>query len=221
MAAGLALFDLDRTLLDCNSGRLWMQHELRERRIGLRDAAWASWWLARYHFGLGAGLEDVYATAVRSLAGLDEDELAQRTARWFSAEVEHRLRPGGRTAIAAHRAAGDRLVLATSSSPYAGAAAAAAFGLDDVISTRFEVVDGRFTGAIAELALGDAKADRADAWVRSAGATLGDAVFYTDSITDLTLLERVGEAVAVNPDRPLRREAARRGWRVADWGRSG
>ena len=50
------------------------------------------------------------------------------------------------------------------------------------------------------------------------GISLRDAVFYTDSYSDLTVLEAVGEAVAVNPDPRLRRLAVKRGWRVVDWG---
>jgi HAD superfamily hydrolase (TIGR01490 family) len=216
----IALFDLDRTLLDCNSGRLWMQLELEAGNIGVGVAVWASWWLLRYHFGLGGGLDDVYATAVRGLQGMSEAELASRTKDWFTERVQHRLRPGGRVHLEAHRAAGDTLVLATSSSAYAAAAATAAFGLDAWISTRFEVEDGLFTGAIASSALGPHKADRASEWSESRGLSLAQAVFYTDSMTDHALLERVGEPVAVNPDRALRREALRRGWPVVDWGRS-
>ena len=215
-----ALFDLDRTLLDCNSGRLWMQHELRAGNIRLRDAVWASWWLARYSFGLESGLEDVFAAAVQGLKGQAEGELDLRTRDWFASQVRHRLRPGGAARLEAHRATGDVLVLATSSSAYAAAAASEAFGLDDRISTLFEVVDGRFTGAISSLALGHHKATRVREWAAARSIDLSEAVFYTDSITDLALLDAVGQPVAVNPDRALRREARRRGWTVEDWGSS-
>jgi HAD superfamily hydrolase (TIGR01490 family) len=221
MTRRIALFDLDRTLLDCNSGRLWVQHELRGGRIGYRDAAWASWWLLRYHLGMGDGLEQVFQAAVESMAGTPESELEGRTIRWFQSEVGHRLRPGARAALQAHRERGDLLVLATSSSSYVAEAAADRFALDHTLATEFEVADGRLTGRVSVLALGRGKAAIAASWAAEHGFDLKDAVFYTDSATDLSLMERVGEPVAVCPDRALARIAQRRGWRIEDWGRAG
>lgn len=215
---GVALFDLDRTLLDCNSGRLWVQHEWRHGRLSLMDVLTASWWLARYSLGSDAGLEQAFAAAVARLEGLREDELAERVERWFTLEVLHRLRPGAQEVLAQHRSAGDRLVMATSSTWYAGRAACEAYGLDELIATRFEVRDGCFTGRISELAAGPAKADRVLEWAERTGVDLGQATFYTDSATDLALMERVGRPVAVNPDRALSRIARARGWEIEDWG---
>jgi phosphoserine phosphatase len=67
------------------------------------------------------------------------------------------------------------------------------------------------------LCYGAGKLERARALVHSLGSTLEQAVFYTDSITDLPLLEAVGQPVAVNPDPRLRRVARRRGWPIEDW----
>lgn len=218
--AGVALFDLDRTLLDCNSGRLWVQHEWRTGRLRSVEVLLASWWLLRYSLGSDAGLEEAFRAAVGRLAGLREGELQSRVDAWFQREVAHRLRPGARQALEAHRQAGDRLVLATSSTSHAAAAARRAFALDDVVCTCFEVVDGAFTGRIAELAAGPAKAERVLEWARRHDVDLAQATFYTDSATDLALLERVGRPVAVHPDRALARIARRRGWEIVDWGRA-
>ncbi|MBA2322372.1 MAG: HAD family hydrolase [Deltaproteobacteria bacterium] len=213
----VALFDLDGTLLDCNSGALWVTTEWRSGRIRSLDAAWAAWWLGRYSLGLGAGLDQVFETAVARLSGSKEAELDTRTRAWFTARVQSRLRPGGERALAWHRGRGDRLVLATTSSLYAAQAAKEAFGLDDVICTRFEVVDGVFTGRISQPALGDAKAERVFEWAAREAIALARCTFYTDSATDLRLLAAVGHPVAVHPDRLLRREALRRGWPVVTW----
>jgi HAD superfamily hydrolase (TIGR01490 family) len=213
----IAFFDLDRTLVDVNSGRLWMQREWREGRLSWGDALRASWWLLRYTAGAD-GLLYAYEAAVSRLAGDEEAPLADRTRAWFDAEVRHRLRPGASEAIHAHRAAGHRLVLATSSTPYVAAAAVAAYGLDDWIATRFEVVEGRFTGRIASSAYGADKADRAAELAERWGASLADCAFYTDSMSDFALLERVGAPRIVSPDRRLAAAAAARGWPVLEWG---
>ena len=218
----VAFFDLDRTLIDCNSGRLWLQHEWRLGNVSLRQGAWATWWLAKYSVGLGDGLADVFDTLARSLEGLEERELDDRIRVWFAQEVAGRLRPGAEMALRHHRERGDRLVVATSSSPYAGRCAQEAFGLDEVLSSVFGVDEtGRFTGRMTETAVGGGKARLAARWASEQGMSLADATFYSDSATDLALLEAVGRPVAVNPDRALRREAARRGWPIVDWGAVG
>lgn len=213
----LALFDLDRTLLDCNSGRLWAMAEWRDGRITTRDLAWAMAWLGRYGLGFEGGLKGAFEAATGTIVGAREEELDARIRGWFDREVCHRLRPGALEALRRHRDAGDRLVLATSGSIYAAQAAAERFGLDDVVATRFEVADGRFTGRITTLAIAEGKTEAVRAWAEDGGHALADAAFYTDSMSDRTLLEAVGEPVVVHPDRALRRLAATRGWRVELW----
>ena len=212
-----AFFDLDRTLIDCNSATLWVRAEVRAGRLRLVDAAWAVWWIAKYQLGT-AKLEGAYEAAVRMLEGQPEALLEERTRTWFDREIAHRLRPGARKALDAHRAAGDRLVVCTSSSTYAADAACRHFGLTDRVATRMQVVDGVFTGAVAELALGPCKLDATRAWCARDGVDLRDATFYTDSVSDLALMEAVARPVAVHPDRPLAAIAKARGWAIADWG---
>ena len=75
-----------------------------------------------------------------------------------------------------------------------------------------------FTGRPEQpLCLGDGQVARAERLAREQGFRLEDAVFYTDSMSDLPLLERVAEPVAVNPDPRLRRIAEKRGWRIETW----
>lgn len=216
----VAFFDLDRTLIDCNSGRLWMQAEWRAGRVGLREVLWGSWWLARYSLGFEDDLAALFEVAVATMAGQSEAEMDARVQRWFDAEVAPRLRPGARAALQWHATEGHRCVLATSSSIYAGRASARHWSLDDVIATEFGVAEGRFTGRVAQLAAGDAKAERVRRWAEGQGVALEACWFYTDSMTDLALLECVGHPVVVHPDRRLRRHAERRGWPIEDWGHS-
>jgi phosphoserine phosphatase len=89
-----------------------------------------------------------------------------------------------------------------------------------VISSRFEVADGRFTGRIEQNCLGDGKAHAVRAYAEAQGFDLAEASFYTDSVSDRLLLESVGHPVAVNPDRELARLARDRGWAIEDWGKS-
>ena len=84
-------------------------------------------------------------------------------------------------------------------------------GVDRVVATRMVIVDGRYTGEIDFYAYGENKAAAMRELAAESGYDLADCYAYSDSITDLPMLEAVGHPTAVNPDRALRREAAERG----------
>ena len=85
---------------------------------------------------------------------------------------------------------------------------------DDVIATQLEIVDGRYTGTIEYYAYADEKARAITAMADERGYDLEGSFAYSDSITDLSMLEVVGHPHAVNPDKDLRRAAAERGWPI-------
>ncbi len=213
----IAFFDLDRTLLACNSGSLWVRAELREGFIGKRQAFEAMTWLARYHLGF-ADLEAAVRRAISSIAGTPEQALRERTLRFYHREVRPLYRPRAREALRRHRDAGERLVLLTSASNYLAEPVADDLGLDGICCTRFEVLpDGRFTGRPLEpLCFGPGKVRVAREW--AGDVRLVDCAFYTDSIADVAMLEVVGRPVVVHPDPRLRRLARARRWPVEAWG---
>ena len=85
-----------------------------------------------------------------------------------------------------------------------------------MLVTQLVVRDGRFTGeAVRPVCYGAGKIYWAERFAERQDIDLGRSYFYTDSITDLPVLERVGEPRVINPDPLLRRAAVRRGWPVA------
>jgi len=88
-----------------------------------------------------------------------------------------------------------------------------------VIGTRAKIVAGRYTGELEFYAYGESKAEEIRSLAERIGLDLEGSYAYTDSITDLPMLEAVGHPVAVNPDRDLRREAESRGWDIRDFRR--
>lgn len=215
----VAFFDLDKTLLAVNSGSLWVRREVALGHLSKRQALRAMAWLARYHLGFAAA-EAMVAEAVAQLRGTDARELQRRTERFFLEEVRRTFRPGALEALAAHRAAGDRLVMLTSSSNYLSELVAAELGFHAVLCNRLEVdADGRHTGrVVGRVCFGPGKLPHARTAAAEAGVSLAQSAFYTDSYSDLPVLEAVGQPVAVNPDPRLRRHATRRRWPVVDWG---
>lgn len=217
----IAFFDLDRTLIATNSAAGWIRRQVRGGRVSRRQAARAAWAMGLYHLGV-ADMDRLIRAAVRELAGDDEADLEARSHAFWREEVETTIRPGARAAVERHRSRGDRLVVLTASSPYLGEAARAALRMDAVLSNRFEVVAGRFTGLpIEPLCFGAGKAQLAADHATAHGVQLGDCAFYTDSHTDLPAMEAFGQPVAVHPDPRLLRAARKRGWRVESWDTTG
>jgi phosphoserine phosphatase len=92
-------------------------------------------------------------------------------------------------------------------------------GVDHVVATRMVVEDGRYTGEIAFYAYGEGKAEAIRELAQQRGYDLAQCWAYSDSITDRPMLEAVGNPVAVNPDKALRRHAAEVGWRLREFRR--
>lgn len=211
-----ALFDMDHTVLRIDTGLSWMKSEFRRGAAGKRDLAKAVYWSLLYK----AALLDMEALATRltaGLAGQDEAAMAMACAAWYARDVAHQVSADARRAIARHRDRGDVVVLATGSTQYAAEAVARGLGIDHVLCSRIEAVDGRFTGRLTAMGFGDHKVRLAEAFARAHGVELARSTFYSDSYNDLPLMRRVGAAVAVNPDTRLRRHATRAGWRIERW----
>ena len=216
--SGAAFFDLDRTLLRCNSARLWFQWERSKGRLRLRHAVEAAIWGSLYKVGLMRA-QTALGRAVATIAGESETELATKTRLFFQEEIEAHIAPAGLAAVAAHRAAGEPIVLLTSASPYLCACLEDRILVDGVLCTRYEVQDDRFTGRLSlPICYGKGKVEHAEAWANENQVDLSRSTFYTDSVTDLPMLERVGRPVVVQPDVRLGRIARKRGWEILDWG---
>ena len=110
------------------------------------------------------------------------------------------------------------MAIVTGASPYVARPVADYFGIEHVVASDLEVVEGELTGRPVEpLCYGVGKVIRTNRLAREAGFDLREAMFYSDSYTDLPLLEAVSHPVAVNPDMRLKRVAEARGWPVEIW----
>jgi HAD superfamily hydrolase (TIGR01490 family) len=213
-----ALFDMDRTLLRKETASLYVRYQVAIGEATLGDLAKTLYWVGKYTLGL-LDAEKVAAEKLLELAGTSEVAMAARCDDWFRSWVEPHITDGGRRVVERHRAAGDLCAIVTGASPYAAWPLARRLGIDHVVSSVFEVDDrGLFTGrAELPLAFGEGKLRRAERLAERLGFRLEDAVFYTDSVSDLPLLERVAVPIAVSPDPRLWRVARERGWRIETW----
>jgi HAD superfamily hydrolase (TIGR01490 family) len=219
-AAGrLALFDLDGTLLAGDTDALWCAFLVGE---GVLDAAAFGpanrEVIERYARAAIAPAEfaGFYAS---TLAGRSPQAWAPLRDRFIASEIAPRIGARSQALVGRHREAGDRLVLTTATNRFLTAPIAARLGIEHLIATELELgADGAFTGRTAGVInMREGKLARLAAWLAEeslADASLLDAVFYSDSMNDLPLLEAVGHAVVVDPDARLRVEAAKRNWPV-------
>lgn len=212
-----AFFDMDRTLVRVNTARLWASWQRRHGKARRRELLVILWWLARY----SVGAIDVPAVArgvIARMKGRREDEFAAEVEHWVRAEVLREISDAAREAVRAHQRAGDLTALLSTTTIYAGSVVAREVGIEHVLASRLAVRDGTFTGEVdGPLLFGPGKVVAAEAWSRAHDIDLARSVFYTDSISDLPMLERVGFPHAVNPDPRLRWVARRRRWPVSRW----
>lgn len=214
----LALFDLDRTLISVNSGRLWFDRERELGHLTRWQAVRAAAWIGFYHFGF-TRLDDVLKEAIAALEGDEESAIRERSEAFYRSHVHTTYRPLARETVARHLAAGDTVALLTSSSNYLCAPVQLELNIPHALCNRFETDAGKFTGRPhGTICYGEGKLIHAREFAESQGQSLSDAVFYTDSIADLPAMLAVGRPVAVNPDPRLRRYAAKHGWEITDWG---
>lgn len=218
MASPAAFFDLDRTLIDVNSGLLWAQHERQLGNLSFMQMARATFWTAMYHLSL-IDMESAFNEAVAHYGGQPEEQLAERTREWFHDEIAGRLRPEAREAADEHRQQGHPLVILTNSSCFEASVAAETWGFGHWLANRFPTDDdGILQGTFASpLCYGEGKVHHALRWAAEHDVDLASSYFYTDSYSDLPMLEVVGEPRVVDPDPRLRREARRRNWPILDW----
>jgi len=210
-----AFFDMDKTVLSKSSGVLYTRQMFRTGQIDWHEMVLVFWSVLKYKLAL----VDWPRVAQRFLGrarGQRETDLLEEARRWFHELIVPHIAPLAVERMAWHREQGHRVALLSASTPYIVGLLADYLGLaDNYICTRLEVINGVFTGRLIEpLCYADGKVYWAEAYARQRGVDLDRSYFYTDSISDMPMLRRVGCPVAVNPDFRLRRYARRQGWPV-------
>jgi HAD superfamily hydrolase (TIGR01490 family) len=211
-----ALFDIDGTLIARNSAPLYMQHLRRTGQARRRDVVRSFYYLLRYKLG-SLNLDRALEESMNFIRGKDEAAIRDDCVRWYADVIRQYVYPAMAATVEAHRSAGHVPAILTSATRYLAEPLAADLGIRHLLVTTLVVRDGRFTGeAVRPVCYGPGKTYWAERFAESEGIELDRSYFYTDSISDLPVLKRVGEPRVVNPDPLLRREAQRRGWPVLD-----
>lgn len=212
----LALFDLDNTLLACDSDYEWGQF-LVDRGVLERDAYEAQ--NAAFYEQYKAGSLDIHeflGFALRPLAEYTSEDLERWHAQFMAARIRPAMGAPAKALVQRHLAAGDLCAIVTATNSFVTGPIAREFGVPHLVATEPERIGQRFTGRVAGVpCFREGKIARVEAWLASQGHRLQDfpqSSFYSDSHNDLPLLERVTHPVAVDPDPELAAVARARGW---------
>jgi HAD superfamily hydrolase (TIGR01490 family) len=211
----LAMFDLDNTLLAGDSDFLWGQYLVEQ---GLVDAAEYEAANRRFYQDYLDGALDIHAFLAFSLRPLSQHEpdLLHSWRRHFVAQKIHPiLLPAAKELIDEHRRRGDTLLIVTATNRFVTEPIAELLGVEHLLATAPELVDGRYTGGFTGIPTFQAgKVHALERWLEEHRMSLEGSWFYSDSHNDLPLLKHVDHPVAVDPDPTLRAHAERHGWPI-------
>ncbi|MDX1757544.1 MAG: HAD family hydrolase [Marinobacter sp.] len=211
----LAIFDLDNTLLAGDSDHAWGEFLVEE---GIVDAERYRRENDRFYQEYLNGELDIHRYLSFALAPLAEHDMPTLLS-WRDRFLDRKIRPmlqdKADQLLDRHRAQGHTLMIITATNRFITEPVADLMGIEHLIATDPEVVDGRFTGRVAGTpSFREGKVVRLQAWLDAHHESLEGAWFYSDSNNDAPLLRQVANPVAVDPDPSLEKLARLQGWQI-------
>ena len=221
MTTKLALFDLDHTLIPIDSDYEW---GVFTTTLGWNDADEFTRRNEVFYAQYKAGTLDIheyisFATLAIQNQGATKSIAAH--AHYMSTIVQKAIKNQALTLVQRHQSAGDLVVIVTATNEFVVGPISQAFGVPELIAIKLarDPVSGWYNGKIEGTpSFREGKVTRVEQWLTERGLSWDtvQATFYSDSINDLPLLEKVAHPVATNPDERLRAIAQERGWRILE-----
>ncbi|WP_412738816.1 HAD family hydrolase [Krasilnikovia sp. MM14-A1259] len=219
MGRSAAFFDLDKTVIAKSSALAFGRPFYRDGLITRRDVVKSAY--AQFMYRLGGADEQTMARVRDYLAALCKGWSVEQVRQIVAEAMDELINPyvyaEAATLIGEHQAAGRDVVLVSASGDEMVRPIGELLGVTDVIATRMTIVDGRYSGEVAFYAAGPSKVQGIREMAATRGYDLSECFAYSDSHSDLPLLEAVGHPTAVNPDRALRRVAMERAWPILEF----
>jgi HAD superfamily hydrolase (TIGR01490 family) len=221
LARPAAFFDLDKTIIARSStlayAKPFYRGGLINRRAVLRSA------YAQFVFTAGGAdhdqIERMRAYLSAMCTGWDVQQVKDIVAETLHDLIDPMVYDEAAQLIEEHHLAGRDVVIVSTSGAEVVEPIGDMLGADHVVATQMVVEDGKYSGEIETYVYGPTKADAVRRLAATEGYDLARSYAYSDSSTDLPMLEAVGHPHAVNPDKALRRIASERGWPVLDFHR--
>ena len=211
----LAIFDLDNTLIAGDSDHSWGQFMVDKALVDPEHYRLEN---DRFYQDYERGELDIHAYLRFSLEPLTRftpERLKALHDEFMQSVISPMRLKKAEELLEWHRARGDYLLIITSTNGFITEPIARALGVDDIMATDAECIDGRYTGQLTGTpCYQEGKVIRLKEWLLTYNGDMKDSWFYSDSINDLPLLEVVDNPVAVDPDEPLEATAKERNWAV-------
>jgi len=207
-----AFFDFDGTIIYGYSATTYLREQVKRGDITPRQLVDVS--KTMVEFGLGnMGFSAMMMAVSQFLEGIDETDYQEFALHLYKKHIAKLIYPESRALIEAHLKKGHTVAIISAATPYQVLPAAKELGIEHVYSSKLEVVDGKFTGAVEKpTCYGMGKVDAAENLVEKCQIDITQSFFYSDSDEDIQLLEYVGKPRPLNPNKRLRRIARGRGW---------
>jgi HAD superfamily hydrolase (TIGR01490 family) len=214
-----AFFDLDKTILAKSSSFAFARPFYKEGLIGRSDVIRSAY--AQFVY-LASGADHDQMETMREymsklVTGWDADKVQAIVGETLDEIVDPMVYEEAVQLIAEHKAAGRDVIIISSSGTDIVEPIGERLGVDLAIGTQVAIEDGEYTGEILFYAYGEGKAEAMRSLADERGYDLAACYSYSDSHTDLPMLDVVGHPVAVNPDSELRRIAEERDWPILDF----
>lgn len=213
----LAIFDLDETLVACDSCSQFCEFMLAE---GLADQAFVErdQQMMELYNNEQLVLDDYIRFFIEPLSKLSCSEIDALMPRFVAQFIVDKVYPQALETLALMKAQGHRVVIVSATAEFIVRAIATELAVDDVLAIELETENGYYTGAVKGVpTFREGKVTRLKQWLIEQSETIDGAYFYSDSINDLPLLEQVENPVVANADAALLRIAEQRQWPAVNW----
>lgn len=211
-----AFFDLDKTIIATSSAFAFGKEFLHNGMI-TRQEAWDLYLSKAQYMLVGQSSEKMDSTRdalAQMVAGWEVDDIQRITRDTLREVVAPAIYAEARELIDAHRAKGHHIIIISASAKILVEPIAQELGVDTVVATEMAIENGKLTGEITRYLKGEAKAEAVRQFAADHNFDLDASFAYSDSATDIPMLELVGNPVAVNPDRALKKHALANGWQT-------
>jgi len=209
-----AFFDMDKTILSENSATLYMRYRYQRGEVSKRDLLRGLSAYVQYKLGV-LDIRSWTLGMMVQFTGQSEKKLAEEAVAWVEDVVVDTIYPDAERLVQEHLAQSHVVAIVSGATAFVVRPIAMRLGIEHILYTRLEVENGVFTGRVVEpICFEEGKIYWLQQFIDEQGIDLAMSYFYTDSITDLPLLDLVGHPVATNPDPLLYRTAVKRRWPV-------
>ncbi|WP_101758747.1 HAD family phosphatase [Oceanicoccus sp. KOV_DT_Chl] len=211
----LAIFDLDNTLLGGDSDHAWGQFLVDHGIVDAKAYQQANDYFYQQYQQGGLDIQEFLAFSLKPLASHSKQQLDQWHQQFMLETIAPMRLPKADALLQQHRDRGDFLLIITATNLFVTAPIAASLGVDHILATIPEFIDGTYTGKVEGTpCFQQGKVERLQTWLANSGHTLAGSYFYSDSHNDLPLLEMVEHPYAVDADDILTQHANKQGWPI-------